>query len=297
MDLCRVADSHTTFVRRYLRVLTFCNTLEAANILERLVPGPSLRVLMWSAAVLAATVACSSASAPRGPGRLVVVAGGGQSDSVASNLPQALDIRIEAGPGQTKSNQIVQFRSVLNADGTSNVYVWPINSFSPTTFVVDTTGSAGEVGVHVQLGTVAGVARLIVAVPVLGLADTVSFTVLPGGTARISAGPRDTAIYVNATENLRATTADQFGNPRSGDTIRYTIASGPATTSGSVLTGSGVGRVKIVASIGKAADTMFTSIVPQGTLAAVSFDTAIVMFNLDGSGFVTLVQGDATTAK
>jgi len=260
------------------------------------VSGPSLRAYLLSACPLVAALACSSATAPGKPG-ILIIAGGAQSDTVQSTPAQALVIRLVAGPGQSSVHQLVQFTSLLNSDGTTDAYVIPPGSPGLATFVVDTTGDAGEASVRVQLGTVAGTARVIVAAPVLGFVDTVPFTVLPGATTQISAAPADTAIYVNATETLRATTADRFGNTTRGRVIGYTIASGPATTSGSVLTGAAIGRVTIVAASATARDTIFASVVPLGTLAAISFDTAIVMLNLDGSGFQTLVHADATTAK
>jgi hypothetical protein len=260
------------------------------------VSGQSLRAYLLCACPLVAAVACSSATAPGKPG-ILVVAGSGQSDTVQSNLPQALVIRLVAGPGQSSAHQLVQFTSLLNADGTTDAYVIPSGRSGIATFVADTTDNVGEASVRVQLGTVAGTAHVIVAAPALGFADTVSFTVLPGGTTQVSAAPADTAIFVNATETLRATTADRFGNTTHGSAITYAIASGPATTAGSVLTGTATGRVTIVAASATGRDTTFASIVPHGTLAAVLFDTAIVMFNLDGTGFQTLVHADATTAK
>ncbi len=258
--------------------------------------GPSLRAYVCCAVILAAGVACSSATAPPPPG-ILIVAGGGQSDSVESIPAQALVIRLLAGPGQTAAHQVIQFRSVLNANGATEAFVMPISAPVPNTFVVDTTDGAGEASVQIQLGTVAGPAQVVVAAPVLGFVDTVSFTVLPGAATRIVATPADTAIYVNGTESVQASATDQFGNPRPGDAVGYAIASGPATLSGAVVTGTAIGRVEIIASAGKARDTIFASVVPQGTLAAVSSDTAIVMFNLDGSGFVTLARTLVTTVK
>jgi hypothetical protein len=121
--------------------------------------------------------------------------------------------------------------------------------------------------------------------------------ILPGAAAKVIAAPIDTAFYVNRTETIRASAADQFGNPRPGDPITLTVASGPATIASTVLTGTAAGRVVVVVSSANARDTVFASVVPQGTLAAVSSDTAIVMFNLDGSGFVTLAQTLVTTVK
>lgn len=258
--------------------------------------GPSLRVWVWSAAILVATVACSSASAPRAPG-ILVVAGGGQSDSVLSILPQALVIRILAGPDQSHANQVVQFRSVANANGATEAYVLPLTTAVPNTFVVDSTDSNGEASVQVELGTVAGPVHVVVAAPVLGFVDTVTFTALPGAAVKVVASPTDTAFYVNGTEAIQASAADQFGNPRPGDPVALTVASGSATIAGGVLTGTAVSRVAVVVSSAKASDTIFASVVPQGTLAAVSSDTAIVMFNLDGTGFSTLAHTIATTVR
>jgi len=157
------------------------------------VSGPSLRAYLLCACPLVAAIACSSATAPGKPG-ILIVAGSGQSDTIQSNLPQTLVVRLVAGPGQSSGHQLVQFASQLNADGTTDAYVIQSGPPGIATFVADTTDNSGEASVRVQLGTVAGTAHLIVAAPALGFADTVSFTVLPGGTTQVSAAPADTAI-------------------------------------------------------------------------------------------------------
>jgi hypothetical protein len=194
-------------------------------------------------------------------------------------------------------NQVVQFRSVTNANGATEAYVLPLTTGVPNTFVVDSTDNNGEASVQVEFGTVAGPVHVVVVAPVLGFVDTVTFTALPGAAVKVVASPADTAFYVGGTEVIQASAADQFGNPRPGDPVALAVASGSATISGDVLTGTAVGRVAVVVSAPKASDTIFASVVPQGTLAAVSSDTAIVMFNLDGTGFSTLAHTIATTVR
>ncbi|HLZ10006.1 MAG TPA: hypothetical protein VKT80_15560, partial [Chloroflexota bacterium] len=92
---------------------------------------------------------------------------------------------------------------------------------------------------------------------------------------------------------------DRYGNPV-GQTVSWAV-SGPATLSGSTVTATGYGTIKVQASIhDSVADTLTIGVVPRGTVAGlttIDHNDEIIGFNLDGShgtGFAFLSPGGTT---
>ena len=73
-----------------------------------------------------------------------------------------------------------------------------MTSTSYTNFATGETDGAGRAGVLVQMGPIAGPARIAVSVPTVGVEDTARYTVLPGQPSAILLTPLDTAVYAGA---------------------------------------------------------------------------------------------------
>jgi len=238
--------------------------------------------------------ACGGSTGP-GTSGLTIERGGGQSDTILSTLAQALIVRLRE-PGGV-GGHVVQFSSIDYAPTASNpyggvyAYVRRLDSDFPATFAVDTTTSAGHASIHIVLGTLAGPAPIIVAVPDFGIVDTVRFTVLPGRAVGIQVAPSDTALMVGGTATIRGGAVDAYGNVLP-DPVTFSVVSGPITVSGATVTGTAIGRATFLATTNGASDNGFISVVPPGVLAAVTA-SGLAIFNLDGSNF-QIVPGSSS---
>lgn len=265
--------------------------------------GLRLSCIAGLAAVSLAAGACGDHGTGTGPGgrSLQLLYGDGAADTVLSVPAQALVVEVRDENGVLVAGTVVRFQS-LPIDSANpfafGVFVEAVTSPYFSTFVADSTDSRGRASVLIGLGTHSGAARLLVSASEFGLQDTARFTVLPGKATHVVVLPEDTALYVGRSFQARATTADQFGNPRS-DAVSYSaIDPGITTTSGgSVTTGAGFVRARYEASAQGWTDTGWVSVVPQGTLAALQTSSfgghgpGIVVFNLDGSGYQWIGPG------
>ncbi len=153
-------------------------------------------------------------------------------------------------------------------------------------FAVGSTDAAGRTAVNVRLGTLAGPARLIVSVPILGFVDTARYTVLPGAAASVTVFPRDTALYQGRSYTLRGGVTDQFGNARSDPVAWTASAPGMSVTSAGVVTGLQFGRYTITGTAGTRSATASVGVVPSGRLTAWKADAGrIIAVDMDGSNY------------
>jgi len=165
----------------------------------------------------------------------------------------------------------------------------PVTVGSAQGFLVD---SAGRIQLAFKLGKFAQTVRVEMRTAVSGLAspDTLSFVVTAGRTVQINPSPRDTAAYVDGSYQIVARPTDAYGNATS-DVVRFSGDSAAASTTASgAVTGRQIGRALFRLEAAPARDSVWTSVVPRGTLAAIrgSAANALVQFNLDGSGLTVL---------
>jgi len=123
----------------------------------------------------------------------------------------------------------------------------------------------------VKFGRRAGPAGILITVPELELADSVSFTVMPGDPAFIRLKPGDTAVMVGNSFTQDAIIIDRGGNDLG---LHATFSSSsPAVTVAPTgkVDGSAVGRagimVRYVAPSGLLQETAMVSVVPPGEIA------------------------------
>ncbi len=214
-------------------------------------------------------------------------------------LSEALVVEVRGPDGHLLTGTPVQFTAIINpGDG------WPAGPYvvvsDPMTniynlFAGTTTDGIGRAAVRVQLGAGAGIAKVAINVPSLGISDTAQFTVLPGSPAILTR--HDTVITLGATVQLNSTVTDRIGNPRS-DPIIFSVSSSAViaiTPQGWVTTKAyGVQTVYLQAGIKQ--DSMIVSVVPSGAFAFVSpsSGTEIWVVNLDGTGLRRIVRSDGS---
>lgn len=238
-------------------------------------------------AALLATAACENPVETR-PEGISIVSGNGVSDTVFAALSQPLVVEVRDSAGRRVQGVTVRFRSSGTQRGDMMVPTLYMSATTPDEYrdlVEAVTDGTGRAAVRVRLGIVATDAQVAITVPTLGYSAQAAFTVQHGAAVRTVVMPQDTAVYVGGSYALRAATEDRFGN-QGPATVGALTSSAPATASVSAgaVTGQALGRTGIAVTVGSAQQTVFVSVVPQGTLAAARGD-GIYMFGVDGSGY------------
>ena len=248
--------------------------------------------------VTAALVAACGGSGPDSTsprrGDVRIVAGTDVIDTVDARLPQPLVVEVRED-GNPARGFVVRFTGLPSTDTTrrgepgSTVSNAGQDSFSSLSS--DTTDASGRATALVQLGTVAGEARVLVSCPQLGITDTARFTVLPGSSTQLILGVRDTVVRVSGTFGINAYSADMYRNRRPQDTVVYQAIDGLGTVNaaGTVRARLAVGRGTIVARVRGREDSTHYTVVPVAKITAVyeGLDTwtRLATLDLDGSNF------------
>jgi hypothetical protein len=246
------------------------------------------------AASIAFIVSCGGGgegpTGPTTPG-LHVIAGASISDTVLARPVQALVVEVRPISG-SPAGLVVRFESLPSSDSTrpyeraiavSNL---ASNFFVP--FISDTTNSSGRASALVQLGTVAGEARVLVTCPELGFSDTAKFTVLPGNPDRVVVRNRDTTVLAGAMYTINAYASDRFLNRRS-DPVTFTPGANTTSVdpSGRVTVATTVGRGNVAVRAGNALDSARFTVLPSGAMAffdATDGTVTVSTAKMDGSG-------------
>ncbi len=224
---------------------------------------------------------------------MTLVSGYNQTDTVTAKPAHALVVEVRDANGAiVPRGTVVRFTGVGNFYFDAEMTVEGLTSANYDIFATGETDGAGRAAVLVQMGRVAGPARIAISVPTLDLQDTARFTVLPGQPSAILLMPSDTTMYASGTYRIRGGVVDQFNNARS-DPVVYTASSpGVSVTSSGVVTASAMGRYTLTATAGGLSGESLLSVVPVGTVAGLAYRNGglrIVTFNLDGSGFHDVV--------
>lgn len=213
----------------------------------------------------------------------------GSGDTIGALPIQAIAIRVADNAGRVREGVLVGFRGLPGGPQQQQVtmFLRPPGSAERSSEVALRTDSRGEALTPVQFGDIPGPGGIEVSVLELGMKDTVSFVVIPGGLASISVTPRDTAIQVGGTGQVNARALDRLGNARPA-TINWQLTSTPAgvadITPGGLVTATAPSRLTIVAEADVFRDTVQVSFVPPGAYLAASVDpTTLITANLDGT--------------
>jgi Tol biopolymer transport system component len=273
----------------------FPSSRRAARHRLSVVRGASLYCVVSIAAAIAS---CGDPTGPSvGPPGLRIVAGSDVTDSAGALLPQALIVELRNDRGHPLAGAEVRFIAVpYGPTRPSLTEAWSrqIDSDRMSAETVDTTDGGGRARVQVQLGIVAGNARLAVYVPSTGALDTARFTVVPGKPTRVVADVQDTTITASGGFRIDVRVLDGRGNVR-GDAVTFS-ATGEGLSvdaSGNVSTTVPT-RGFVVATSGVLVDTTRLSVVPPGAFTAVLLedvaDLWLVTLQLDGTGLTKLTK-------
>jgi hypothetical protein len=239
---------------------------------------------MVSAVVAAAAASCTDGVGPSERG-IRLISGFGVQDTIDAQLPGALVVEVRDTLGhRPAAGTIVRFTGVQRGFA-YEAYVQALTAQFPSTFATAETADDGRAGVIVQLGPLAGKARVVISVPTLSLVDTAEFVVLPGAAHHAFVTPADTILYVGKSYALRGGVVDRYGNPRPDATSWTSSDPGLTVTSAGVVTANAVGRYSISASAQIGSATGYVSVAPKLRLAAWQTypESKIVSMELDGS--------------
>ena len=238
-------------------------------------------VVCW----IAVTLACSDANGSRAG--INIVSGANVSDTVLSIFKPPLTVQLLDGDSRPMSGQTVYFNT--------NGFV-PVAPIDDPGFVIDRlpviTDASGDASVWVEAKQYAETGKVVVVAP-SGQSVDLYYKVLPGAPALVRADPVDTALYVGGTETLRPFVTDAYGN-RLGvsPSYQYQSLNGAVSITGAgQATGVAIGRGSVSVSAMGFTDTLWTSVVPHGRIAAIQgpgLTGYIVVMNLDGSSFDTI---------
>ena len=248
--------------------------------------------------------ACSETSAPEAVRRLAIVSGADATDTAAAVLGAPLIIEVRDSSGTPMPGVVVELEGAAvegaSMPGIRQAYLSRIlgpgqlPSFDPGTLISDTTDAAGRVQVRVTLGTRAGGATVRIRVPSQDLETAATYTIRPASKVGVAVFPGDTALYVDASYELRGGVVDQFGNAHP-DPVTWSTQSSAISLTGRTIRGQAIGRGHVVASSGSWTGTGYVSVVPAGTIATHLMraydgdEIGIGLVNLDGSGFRRIV--------
>jgi len=247
------------------------------------------------------TGACGTQPAEPTGTPALIVAGGSAQDTIDALLAQPLTVRLEHNSTYPLDVSFIGIPlATQTADGGMyEALVAPVvgparGLFSP--LVVDSATPTHDASALVQLGSRAGIARVVVAVTELNLADTVTFTVHAGAVSSVTVAPRDTVVYLTGSASMRVVPRDRGGNPTMAP-FSLKVQKGPATIGGAqslTVLPSDYGTVALTAQASAATDTTSVMIAPTGTLAAVVWQYGgagpIAVFNIDGSDYRILTD-------
>jgi Tol biopolymer transport system component len=231
------------------------------------------------------------------PGKLSIVAGRGQTDSIQAVLAQPLVVELRDTRGELMPDVELNVISTLVDERNADVLFAPIgsNAFAPS--LTARTGADGRLSVQMRLDTVAGPVIVKVKTVTSGVTDTATITTIGGTAVRMEATPRDTTLHASVAYRLTATGRDRYSNP-----VPLTrIARARVVLDGEMVQMTEIGRGTVVLQNGTFRDSVQVSAVPQGTILlshrGESRD-AIIAIALDHSDVRTIYQfnGRETTA-
>ena len=197
--------------------------------------------------------ACGDDRDPTDPDRgpIGIIAGGGLTDTIMAEPVQALVIDVR----DAAEGMVVRFEAVVatvpcpfDPDVECDVPTMAVGSPAGGGFgstYTTTVSASGRAAAALRFGWLAGDAGVVVLVPELGLADTVPYTVLPGGPAELVA--EDPLLVSNGGDTTVFVLQDRGGNTL--EAAEFTILT-PAILvelSGGLVTtlAAGIGRIEV----------------------------------------------------
>lgn len=244
-----------------------------------------------AAALILALLAASCGEPGTVVGRGIRLTGLPTNDTVTALVSQSVVIE-----GVPAGSQVVLRTNILTGPtGQQDLGIHFVRTTDGRSVRATDTVSAdrnGRIALTARLGRIAGEAVIAVSVPATRASGRFSVVVRPGMPKRLVATPRDTALYIDRGYSLRTNLVDRFDNTIAvtGLTYRTDSSAVEVASTGGVL-GRAIGRARLVVAAMGFSDTVWTSVVPVGRIAAVRFAfstaeiTSLVLVNLDGSAY------------
>lgn len=220
---------------------------------------------------------------PLGRADLSILTGAGTTDTILARPVQGLVVRVLGDDGEPEDGVSVTFasedRSMLVAAVTDQGFAYS---------AVTDTDAEGRATVRVRFGDEAGPAAIRIEVPLYGLVDSASYTVLPGAPSTVRIEPRDTTVTLESRWTIRAAVVDRMGNPRDEP---VTLEADPDLfdLQGKDVTPLGVGRgmIKVRVTLPQIEeelrDSVWASVVPEGALALTPYRQPVHVGDLTGT--------------
>lgn len=237
---------------------------------------------------------------------LHVMLGAGVTDTIDAELPQALVVEVRRADGLVATGAVVRFEAQPPADTSRrheavvslcSVKASPCSLDSRLQFAVDTTNADGRARIIVRMGQAAGHGVVRLTVPELALADSATYTVLPGAAARVRAVSADTVLTISDAANLRGHVTDRYYNIRS-ETPTATVGSGTSLSvdaATGVVTAEDMGTQWLFMRYQSAIDSTSVRVLPTGRLIVwSSYEATVRLVNLDFSEARTVATGVAS---
>ena len=229
----------------------------------------------------------------KGPPGLTVIAEGSHTDTAGATLPNGLTVLVRDAEGLPMKGVGVQLDATTtgNPSAVEPLVFLADNSLFGTASYGAATRADGSLTVRVQFGKKAATVRARISVRSLGLADSVTYSILPASAFRIAVAPSDTLLMIGATLRPLVGVVDQFGNTRD-DVVKMELVSGRTVrldAAGGVV-GVDYGRSELDATVSnRLLARIVVTVVPTGALAFFDngFSAPAIMerFALDGSGY------------
>jgi hypothetical protein len=259
------------------------------------------RLVLFAPALAGLTACGDPAGVPPvrlDPG-LRAMGGAGQVDTIGAFLPALLMVTVATPDGLPLGGRAVHATPLRTAADEPTMLA--LRLVAPFTYAdeqqtsADTTNASGLVAFRLRLGQRAGAAGVVLRAEGMN-PDTVWFEVLAGSPHRVRAEPRDSAVLVGGAYAIRSAVVDRADNVLT-EPVAARLLDGPvALGADGTVTGWALGRARLLVEGAALADTVFVSVVPEGTLAAYirplqpGGQGRLVVFRTDGAQHRVIVE-------
>jgi len=235
---------------------------------------------------------------PFGPA-LRIVLGGGVTDTVDAHvLPLVVEVRDQSGKPDSRSLVRFESQTVSNPPNPlfdAGVFVCPVPPCPAGLFAasVDSTDAQGRATAGVRLGHKAGKWFVRITAPELGLADSVSYTVMPGAPAGVRALIADTALDLGEKTTVQGRVVDRYENVRTESTTltpgtAAAVTIEPAT---STVTARDVGTQWVFPRFNDFYDSTRIRVLPSGRLLVWSaLEKVVRLVDINGRNERTILS-------
>lgn len=259
-------------------------------------PASSRAIAFLTLGALLGVLSCGdNPVSPPGPPGIVVLSGAEVTDTVGLQLSEPLVVEVRDAKGKRVVWTPITFvstRRIVAVYGGEDSLPRLWLGAQAKDSILTATDSLGRASVLVKLGTFAGDAGVVVHLPSLGMVDTAHYTITPGTAVSLVTEPEDTSVYVGSDYALRTQVTDSWGNVRS-DTVSFSTGSQAIELDGGgQVRGHAYGRARVEVRAGDLADTVQTSVVPPGVIAALR-GRGVLVFQTDGSGMQSMEIPDS----